>query len=693
MKPVFVISAIWLLFYTLPGFTQLYDHHQMTEELIEELVRSDISGIDPAIIYDDLFYYLHNPLDINTAGTEELRGVYFLNELQIANLIEYRHSHGDILTVYEIQYIEGFSQEDVKKLIPFITVGEITTVAAVSPAGVLRDGRHQLYLRLQQVLQEQRGFSPVSDSALSASPDSRYSGSPLKIYNRYQFSYRNQVQAGIVAEKDPGEEFFRGSNPYGFDYYSAHLQINDIGKIKTIAVGDFQAGFGQGLILWSGLSFGKSVNTLNIKKSGRGIQKYSSTGENMFFRGAGLTFRLSQSTEGSFFVSKKKIDAGITLVDEEGRISEVSFLRDTGIHATPSQIEGKNVLGEMVLGGNINYNHRLFRIGATVAALEYDAVLNPPGRIYNQFDFRGSRNMNAGLDYQFSLGSFRFFGEGAISSSRGTAMLGGVMANLSSRMSLSALYRNYARDYHAYFSNGFRENTRTENEEGYYLGALVHPFSRLKLSAYFDLFSFPWMRYSAWAPSGGYEYFMQVDYNHSGNLNMYMSFKYKDKPVNAPSGESAVRDLYDAATTRLRYHVNYSASTSVELRNRLEMTQYRREDISPERGFLIFQDVLFRPVKFPLSFAFRYALFDTESYNARLYAYENDVLHAFSIPAYYDSGYRSYLLVKYTLREAVDIWLRYAITKLPGKERIGSGLNEVIGDVRSEIKAQVRMRF
>jgi hypothetical protein len=693
MRDSFIITAILIFFNILPLFSQVPDHQQVIEELIEELIVTDMPAGDLTLIYDDLLFYVRYPIDINTASADDLTKLYFLNELQISNLIEYRGLSGNFATVYELQYIEGFSQDDIRRMLPFISVGEITTLPVLSPSAALKYGRHQYFLRFQQVIQQQRGFAPITDSALAASPSSRYLGSPLKIYKRYQFNYRNQVLAGFVAEKDAGEEFFRGSNPLGFDYYTIHFQVNNVGKFRTIALGDFQTGFGQGLVLWSGLAFGKSANTVNTIKNPRGIQKYSSTDENLFMRGVGVTYRFSENTEGSLFVSRKKIDAGVSLTDEEGRILEVSYLQNTGLHATPSQMVGKNVLGETILGGNMSYNHRYFKLGATAVAIEYDAVLNPPERLYNQFDFRGSRNINGGLDYQFAVGKVRFFGEGAVSSSGGTALLGGAMSNLGSKISVSALYRKYARDYHAYFSNGFRENTCTANEEGFYLGALVHPFRRFRLSAWFDFFSFPWLRYSAWAPSSGIEYFLQADFNLSREMHMYLILRHKSKPVNAPAGDAPVRQLYDAGTSRLRYHINYSLSTAFEFRNRVEISKYSREDISPERGFMMYQDILYKPAKLPISLAFRYAVFETDTYNARLYAYENDILYAFSIPAYYDRGFRTYLLVQYSAGAVVDLWVRYALTRLPGRESIGTGLNEISGDARSEIKAQLRLRF
>jgi len=45
----------------------------------------------------------------------------------------------------------------------------------------------------------------------------------------------------MTMEKDPGEEFFRGSNRVGFDFYSAHLYYRNISRtVKALAFGDYQ---------------------------------------------------------------------------------------------------------------------------------------------------------------------------------------------------------------------------------------------------------------------------------------------------------------------------------------------------------------------------------------------------------------------------------------------------------------------
>ena len=121
------------------------------------------------------------------------------------------------------------------------------------------------------------------------------------------------------------------------------------------------------------------------------------------------------------------------------------------------------------------------------------------------------------------------------------------------------------------------------------------------------------------------------------------------------------------------------------------MYQIGNED--PENGYLIFQDVIYRKRQSPFSFTFRYALFDTDSWDSRIYAYEHDVLYAFSIPAFYKRGTRTYLIFRYKIAHGIDIWIRYSQTYYNNIDVISSGLNEIQGSAKSEVKAQVRLKF
>ena len=89
----------------------------------------------------------------------------------------------------------------------------------------------------------------------------------------------------------------------------------------------------------------------------------------------------------------------------------------------------------------------------------------------------------------------------------------------------------------------------------------------------------------------------------------------------------------------------------------------------------------------------RYALFDTDDYDTRQYVFEQDVLYAFSVPALYGRGTRAYLLAQIQATRHLTLWLRYADTHYRHQNTIGSGLDEIQGNARNEVKAQMRYRF
>jgi hypothetical protein len=95
----------------------------------------------------------------------------------------------------------------------------------------------------------------------------------------------------------------------------------------------------------------------------------------------------------------------------------------------------------------------------------------------------------------------------------------------------------------------------------------------------------------------------------------------------------------------------------------------------------------------PFSASMRLQYFETEGYNSRLYAYENDILYSFSIPVFYDKGYRYYININYDINRKLSAWVRFAQTNYKDKSLTGSGLDEIKGSKKSEMKLQLLYAF
>lgn len=674
----------------IPVRDQLIDEegfHQRIESLIEE---ADME-MDYGELLEELQFLVDNPINLNTASANDLRRLFILNDIQIFNLLNHISMFGRLISIYELQAIDGFDIETIRAIQAFVTVAEESPRRHFRFDDLMREGNSQLFVRYQRLLEEQRGFSPIDPEELERNPNARYLGSPYRLYTRYRFTYYNNISLGFTAEKDPGEEFFRGSQPQGFDFYSGHLHLRDFGRLKALSVGDFQVQFGQGLTLWSGLAFGKSSETINTKKNGLGLRQYTSVDENNFMRGLGATVGIGAFELTTFF-SRKARDANVLLIDtlEQDELF-ITSLQQTGLHRTPRELEGKNAVMEIIYGGNLKYLRNNLTLGITAYRMELGAEYQRRLSFYNQFDFNNNTNSNIGIDYNYVIRNFNFFGEAAMSENGGLAVLNGVMTGFDPRLSLSLVHRAFTRDYQSFYAVAFSENTRVANENGLYIGIQIRPSREWRISAYADHFSFPWMKFRTYMPSSGYDYLLQVNYRPSRNTEIYARYRTRNKPLNSQT-PGMIRHLEDVKRDNYRIHFSYAISPSFSLRNRIELIQFSHGDYT-ENGYMLYQDIIYRNLASPWAITLRYALFDTDGFNSRIYAYENDVLYAFSFPFYSDKGSRMYLLARYRLGRNIDLYARLAQTFYTNRNQSGSGLDLIDNNTRTEIKAQIRLKF
>jgi hypothetical protein len=482
----------------------------------------------------------------------------------------------------------------------------------------------------------------------------------------------------------------------GFDFYSGHIFVKNIGKLKAAALGDFQAQFGQGLVFWSGLAFGKSSDGVSVKRNARGISPDTSVDENRFLRGGGATLKLGK-IEVTAFGSYKVMDANVasqqdTLLEEEQAVSSIF---SSGFHRTLGELEDRQSLAEAVYGGNISYKARRLSIGITAIGYNYSKPIQRSDQLYNLYEFSGKQNSNYGLDYSYVWKNFHFFGEFALSQNLGFATTNGLFMTIDPKVTLTAMVRHFQPQYQALYANGVSESSRMNNETGYYLGFNIQPFKGWFLNGFFDVFRFPWLRYQVNGTSIGYETVGQLIYRPSRQFEVYFRFRQKNKQLteSASFSDEPIRGVEDELRSYYRLNLSYSLSKSVKLRSRVEYSRYKRGDNEVEEGFMVYQDLIYKPLSFPLSFNVRLAYFDTESYNARIYAYESDVLYGYSFPAYYYRGMKAYLNIRYNISRNVSAWFRVANLFYSNRDNIGSGLEQTPGNHRTDIKVQLRLKF
>ena len=682
-----VIAVLFLLFAA--GQLRAQEYYStrsvVVEDLIEKIARESEEELDYHTLFIDIYDYLESPLNLNTASREELEKLHLLNDFQIISLQKYIEDNGALLSIYELQMVYGFNESLARTIEPMVV---LELPGRSLPSGK-RKSSHHLLMRVSSVLEEQKGYSEISDSALAARPNSRYLGNRLRIMTKYRYKWGDKLMIGYNGDKDAGEPFFSGENKQGFDFNSAYFQINDVWKFKTILVGDYKIKTGQGVSLWSGLAFGKSPDIVNLRRKGEVLSQYTSIDENRFMRGVSATMGLGSFDITGFF-SQKMIDANMVedTLDDNPMFS--SF-QSSGYHRTPGEFADKDAVKETLAGGNVNWKHKRMSIGMTLLHYFYDSEFNKdPSGTYP--GFTGNSNSNISLDYTLSLNRMVFFGESAYSAnSDKIAVLNGASFDLHPQVSLSVLQRYFDKEFYAHYGNAFRENSRNSNENGLYMGLEIRPIPHWRITGYLDAYRFPLLADLFASHNTGYDYHLQADYADRDRLSGYLRYRFKTKPENINGEYTPASQPVTPRGSQLRFHISYHITEAITFQNRLELSFYEKE--LKESGWLAYHDIIYKPPSFPLSFSFRYALFDTESYASRIYTYEHDVLYAFSIPSYYGRGIRSYLNMRLVLGRHVDLWFKYALSWYPERETISSGLNEIEGHHKQDINVQLRLKF
>lgn len=651
---------------------------EIIDQILELVSRDPDEDLDYSDLVERLNFYQANPLDLNKTSSEQLKELFFLSPLQINEILNHRIQNGPFMDELELQSLQSIEPETISLLLNFVKVGTYSPLKNLSAIKLIQKGNHDLILRMGQIIQPQAGFMSADSSK---SPN--YAGSPLKFLTRYRFNYANSLALSLNMEKDAGEQFIDRNKYKGFDFYSGSISYRGQGTLKKLVLGDYALQFGQGLGMWSGSGFGKGAGITTIAKQDFGLKPYSSVNEASFLRGASATFAFKKISVTPF-VSKKNLDASLG-----NSAAEIGSLNISGLHRTKTEIDNKNRLYSAIYGANVQYNTRNLNFGLTAYQTKFSMPFGAGKSLYEQYEFRGNSLTNVGFHYDYAHKNTYFFGETAYSLKSGYGFINGLMTSLSPRVSLVLLHRKYTKNYHSFFNESVSEASNAVNESGFYTAMSLKFDSKWDFFVYSDFFKFPWLKFRVDAPSAGYEILAQLNYKMNKKFKVSTRFKQQQREEN--SEDAFGLETVDKQNFRLE--IIYNLKEHFTLRNRAELVRYQKGFSNQEMGFLLYQDVIYKPLSSKISGNLRFGIFDTESFNSRIYAYENDVLYSYSVPAYQGRGTRFYGNVRYTFFRGFDLWLRYAHTSYYGQETVGSGNDEIQGNNRSDLRLQLRFQF
>jgi hypothetical protein len=665
LKIFLVGFTFWI---TLPGLViaQLDSTDIISEDLIENILEDSDEESDNSELIDVLDDLKQNPVDINSADLIELLKLPDIDQKTAQIIIDHRNKYGPFYSTNELYSIKNINKQIIKNILPFITINNKSqdNNSNNEQSGLANNFFNQsrifLRSRLTNDIQDREGF--LSD---------KYQGSKLKSYNRFIYQYGSNYRAGLLTEKDPGEKSFT-------DFTSFHFQIKNIAFLNNFIAGDYVLEYGQGLALWSAFGFSKGADAIYpVKKKARFLRSYTSSAEYRFFRGVATQIQIHDFNITGFY-SFNSLDATVDPIT-----NEITSFGQTGYHRFESEIIKKNAAKSKVIGGVLDYRYKgRFNLGV----IYYNTTFNKYIESKSIYDLSGDNFNYLSTYYDLNFDKINLFGEFCYDG-LSVASVNGFQISASHDFIFITSIRSYPRNYRNLYGFGFSERSgKINNEVGIYSGLKWRlPFGIIDL--YFDNFKFPYKTSENSLSSEGNEFLFNFISRPLNKLETLIRYKYENKEVTEliENNENIARRLKQLIRTEIIYYV----SNNIRLKTRFEYNDFLIKDAGlKEKGVLMLQDIRFIPFT-NLNFYGRIIFFQTDSFNSAIYEYENDLLGVMPNLAMYGKGIRMYIILRYEIQNHFAVSAKYSETYKPNEITLGSGDNEILGNVDNRISLQV----
>ena len=637
----------------------------------------DIEDNNAEDMYEQLCELEASPVDLNHATPDDLQRLFFLNDHQREQLAEYVDRYRPLRSEGELSLIESLDPLRLQLLRCFTVVAEGEDAKTFpSLKRILKYGKHELVATAKIPLYERAGDR------------NGYLGYKYKHWIRYKFQYSNNVSLGFTGAQDSGEPFFASCNKTGYDHYAYWLLVRDMGRLKTLALGQYKVRLGLGLVVNSGFTFGKTASAV-LSQPNYALTANTSRSEASYLQGGAATLALSRHLDATVFLSYRKIDATL---NDDGSIKTI--LR-TGYHRTQSEIARRHNASQFASGANISWRDGGFHAGLTALFTSFSRRLTPDdSRLYLRYAPNGKSFANASLNYGYICHRLTLNGETAVNDAKALATLNTVSWQASNTLSLTAIQRYYSYKYYSLFSSSFSDAGKTQNESGIYAGATWQPLPRLSLLAYCDYAYHPWARYRVSTSSHSLDNSLQATYTFSPSLSLSARYRLRLRQEDYTQGKQQSSSLIDKTEHRSRLTLAYSGKrltckTQVDFAYTTFPAGLSGKTNS--LGWMATQSAGAQISLFSTYVAIGY--FHTDDYNSRLYSYERGTLYNFSSHMFYGKGMRVAAVIRADIGKKLMVVAKAATTKYFDRDHISSSYQQINSSAMTDIDVQIKWKF
>ena len=571
MKRVWIIVFVFVSCMTLTIHAEPFSLDAILEDIYNQLSEDGEAPLED--IQEELLDIAAHPINLNQTTADELSRLRFLSDEQIDAILLYQYEH-PFQEIYELQLIDCLKDYEIRNLLPFVYVGAVDSDEKMYVREVFHYAKHEMTLRVDA--------RNIED----------YEGDPMYGKLRYRLNYQNRVQAGLTVSRAVGA-------PLKDIDLGGYVELRDMGPMKRIVAGNYQASFGYGLVVGSPFKRGKTAYLQSTATTDEGLKKFGSVGDSYnHFCGIGATAKVSSWADVSAFYSLRK--------GNEAR----------------NHVVGVNVTG------------RWNRLKVGITAVENIHQPTPKNSL-EEMELVSTQAV-MGVNARWNQGKVDIWGELATSQGNqwGIGGIAGIRYTPMSDINLLAIYRYYSPYFDNIYANALCSWTRMRDEHGGYFGVEYNRLKNWQLSSFGDVWK------------SGFETMAQADFIPQKDYRMHTRFRVKRKDE---------KDTYS-----LRWNMVYEVG-SWKMKTQADGNLvYANEGMT--YGWSLLQDVEYRFSQVPIVLQMRAQLFDAQKWDNRVYIYENDVLYAYAFPFVYGKGGRLWLNARYKINDTFSIYLRVSET-------------------------------
>lgn len=537
-----------------------------------------------------------HPLQINMLSQARLEESGLLTHYQVVSLTDYRERHGDVLSFSELAAVDGFGEEFVRRIRPFISL-ESSYLPGQSPHPA-RSVHNDLAIRT-----DLRTGSSMPSYAL-----------------KYRMDAGGRLCCGLAVSRSNAASDMKPDAVSGF--VSWHFR-----KLPgKVALGDFNARFGQGLALWNGMGISALSSPSSFLKRSSGLSLTSSFTGKYSFKGVG---------------------------------ADLSF--------------GPVRITSMVAMNGTDKNGLSFLPAVNV--LWYGSVGSLGLTHYSHFAHAGGNlripDMKTSLDAAFCIRGTDVYAETSFDwVTRALAVLAGASFRAGEDFRLASMVRYYPSAYSCAWSAAARSTTKCTNEyalsvsgelsSGQWIsvdngGNMASNVRRVNGTLSLDAACFP-------EPKSEEERSVQIKALTDWKIMLSDRFRL-DLRVS-----ERIRSWGDPFHTELRSELTFMMSPWL-MNMRLDAVK------CDGWGLLGYWESGFRNDR--LSLYFRLGLFAIDDWDDRIYVYERNAPGTFSVPAYYGRGVWAAFTGGWKYARWGKAYLRAAMTTFPFMKQKKSGKAEL----------------